>query len=667
MSNIEKKLFSDLVSYKFPDAYFINQENDFNVPNSHQKKGWRFFVDGFCVLNECKDYSGSFTCDKVVSFNPTKKLIFTSFTKESGINFLKFINAILNGDPKIFLHLNGLEVFDLRKKMFDIEEIQFSNMEIDALLLDTIAIRFSKLKKLEIRSCKVKRECNFNKIRGNVEINSSFVEDIRVFNDTSADISISRSHVEDISNTTILSTEFKINIATNIDIKSLFLKCNFPNLETLTLEPQNNSTKCYSYENQLLYLPKSAPKLENLIIDGKVKSFDFIMDIKNLLNCQLESVYDVHGMLYPDVSSSLERKNFFHRNKKNYTIQKILNPDLDDKYLLGTLELQRILRLAQLNKNLSYEPEEKNELLKKSNSYYHQKKPSLKNGEITKFYESYFDKLYFKNTENDSYIKNGLEDTLGFLNGFIYTYRNNRADFYKKNLVIGKNFMYRYDGTPIIFKNGKRMIETVDQALEFRKKFVYQKGWDIQDLENNEYYSFIDYLKELQDTIEEDISVGVLMEFSEFNDYHIKGEEFKKFGISGNYVAGIFEKYNRLKKRENDLEQKNQFYRSLLNDLILENYDQFTFKEKIFLYFNITQYSFCDQSYYPESNLYDLKGDYDEFVLENINLKTMGLYAKYFNMLKLTYKQNRIFGHPYDLTVKKDYIKRLELINNKKI
>lgn len=659
--NIDEKLYSDIISSKLNEAYFINQENNINIPNSHKKKGWKYFVDGFRLCKNSVNYTGSFSYDRGAhDKHKIKPLSFVSFTDNAGNDFLDFINSIINGDEKIFLQFKGLEVFDLRRKLFEIENIEIRNTVVDSLLISTINRYFPCLKKINFIKSIIKQECNFDKIKGCLEFNGSIIENIRVFNDTHADIVLWRTEVNKVSNTTINSKELQFNCITNINIKELFLKCNFPYLENLIVSPAvDMQVREFSYEDNFIYLPSSAPYLENLSIEGKLSSFDFLTDMKNLLRCNIKSIYDFHGSNYPDTSKSSERKKIKKRNIKGYQISKILSPDQEDKYILGKLELDRVRRLAQFNKLLSYSEDEKQQLLTGINPIEYCINSNVNNGEITEFYELYFDYLYFRNTMNEKDVRIGLEETYRMLNGYIHVYKNREVFNDMKKILICKNYIHNYDGKPILFKSKQRKVSTIKDALKFREKYEYRKGWTYKDLEEDNYHCFLECLNGIRDD-EQDIDIGMLIDSSEVTNYDVTVNSFKDLGEGGRYIAGIIEKFDRIRNKSLDLKRKHDYYRSLIDELIEQNYAKFTIKEKIFLHLNNKKYQFGFNKWAKEIDVYHLKLDYDEDCLKEINMKTNGLYSKYFNMLKLTYTQYDMTENPYYLPVEKEHIKKLE-------
>jgi hypothetical protein len=438
------------------------------------------------------------------------------------------------------------------------------------------------------------------------------------------------------------------------------LKCNFKELENLIIFPDKDKVGI-SYGNDFMFLPKSAPDLENLSIEGKLASFDFLVNMRNLLRCNISSIYDIHSSFYPDVVTRIEREKLKKRNIKAYNVKKILNPDEEDRFIIGTIELDRIMKLARFNKLLGYSEEEQKFLLENPNLVEYLISQKVGDIEIMKFYESYFDTLILRNTENEEDVRLGLEDTYRLQKGILYKDRTCKRLNEDKRIVLSKTFIYNYDNRPIVFMNKPKPVRTEQDAIDFREKYEYRKGFTEEDLNRYDYNKFIDLLKKLKDS-EEKISIGNLIEaISEEADYHVKVEDFRKLGEGGRYIEGVLECFNRSEERFDSLHAKNTYYRNLIKKLVLDNYDKFTISEKIVLLLDSEKYEIFGNRFAITLDIYGIEKEYDESLIKSIDLKTNNLYSKYMNMVKLTYEQTSIQHITYNLPVKKEYIKNLEL------
>lgn len=646
------RLFNDIISDIYSDAYIISQEDKINELNTHKVKGWRHCLDAYLVVSRNKSYSGSYQLDKKKEkpFD-LKPLKFISYTNTSGIDFINFINSILAGNPKILVHIDNFIVYDLRKKMFEIKELEISNTLVDNFLLININKYFHQLEKLVFKNCTIKKECDFSKIKSSIEFDKSTIESIRVLNDTKADLIFRESKVEKIVPTNILSSSIEFTSTDQYLYKELFLKCNFPNLESLILYKHKKFVQS-SYLDQFIFLPKSAPKLENIYIDGKLSSFDFLYDVKNLLICDIDSVYNYLSIFSPDVDTKKERDKLIKRNQYAYEVAK-MTKDTEDKFIVGTLEIEKILRLAFTSRFLNYREDELKSLLEGKKKFI----TDSKDGEITKFYESYFDTLITRNTLNDKDIRLGLEETYFQLKDNIYM-----ASTYKrlnnKKIVKGVKHIYRYDGTPIIFMNRKKDIRTKEDALDFLEKHNFNKSYNQSQMEKDSYQELLNIVS----SIEEDVDIGAFIDYlGERTHLHIDKELFINYGEGGRLLAGTIETYYRREKRNTNLENKKNHMTTKLIDLINNNYSKFNTEEKLYLYWFINYY-YNDYDFFEKnSKLYNLSNEFNPNILNDINEKTDNLFQKYSSLIKMVYLQSKIKEDNYYIQVKKEYIKKLEI------
>lgn len=656
--NILNRLYNDVISNKYKDAYIINQENDINQYNTFKKNKWRHALDAYSINQRTPDYEGKYTCDKRKDkpFD-LSVLTFVSYSNHSGLDLLNFINKILDGDSSIFVHIDNFNIVDLRKKMFEIKKINIRNTNVDDLLLTNIRRYFHSLDEVIFTNCNIKKDCNFNNLKCNIEFDQCNIESIRVFNETKANLKFLRTNIDKIVPTTILSNlvEFPCN---NYHIyKELFLKCNFPNLENFKVYKDKNFIE-YSYLDQFKFLPTSAPNLENLYIQGKLSSFDFLLSMKNLLRCNIDSVFNVHSSFFADVDTKEERDKLLKRNKYEYDVQKILTNE-EDKFIIGTLELNRILRLARFNKLLSYDEEELKELLKGNKNFLKE----VSDGEITKFYESYYDTLIQRNTLNEQDVRLGLEDTFYQLGNFIYMDRTYKRLGYDKKIVLAKKHMYRYDGIPIIFMNRKKQIKTIEEATDFRNRYPKNENYTIEKFNNDEYKDFLKII----DSLDDEISIGSLLDWiAETTYFRPSINSFRSLGEGGKYLAGIYEKYKRLHKRSDDVIEKSKSIFDKLLKIILDNYEKFTVEEKLYIYEEIDRYDISTNRHAVSPDIYNLKELYNSDVVDSINLKTNNLYQKYMNILKMTYSQLYLGEKGYDLMIDEECVKKLKLDREKK-
>jgi len=649
---IFNRLYNDVIAYiKNEDVYVVKQgsTNDNIHPYDNP---FKHYVDGIRISQNEKRYQAYLYLDRGVSYSSYKDyLTFTSYDGSAGLNLLNFINSVINSANPEIVTFDGLVVKDAKRKMFNTVTLTVVSSVIDDEFIKTVAKYFHHLKKIEFQNCIIKSGCNFYKIEALMEFYGCTIENIRSFNDCKADIKLSRTGIRKICPTTINSKYVYISQSEKmIDVKKLFLSCSFPELIQFNIYP-NDKFKNYSFESDFEFLPYSAPKLEDLVIQGKVSSLEFLTKFKSLLQCSILSIYDDHSFFYTDVTDVVEKDNIFKRNKKEYEVEKILNPNKDDKYIISELEKQRILRLSHFLSTISYSEEDKkffqhadliDFLIKKGIDL-----------DVGCYYKCYFDRLYLNKQESDLLAQLKYEDKYKIINNMLYVYKPPERT---NQIVITKKFIYSSNGMPIIFMGYRKPIRTVQEALET------VKNTDIRNFNLDEfnYHTFVDELKKYDMG---DISVGEFIDyFGETVDIRISGDNFLQFGEYGRKIAGLFEECERRNTRLDNLKSKQKIYINLMVDLFIDNYSLFSISEKAYLIMHhddwiIGSYASVNESFL--SVYKKLVPDEDE-ILESINIKTMGLYSKYLSYIKLIYRQYYMLDNPYDVKIKELYIKKLD-------
>ena len=107
--------------------------------------------------------------------------------------------------------------------------------------------------------------------------------------------------------------------------------------------------------------------------------------------------------------------------------------------------------------------------------------------------------------------------------------------------------------------------------------------------------------------------------------------------------------------------KKSKYYYEKLYSLISENYDKFTIKEKAYLYIELKKYDLDRNRFAIDEDIYDIKSLYDGSLLDSINIKTKGLFKKYFSIIKMTDKQLYLEEKGYDINISNEYIKKLKI------
>jgi hypothetical protein len=84
-------------------------------------------------------------------------------------------------------------------------------------------------------------------------------------------------------------------------------------------------------------------------------------------------------------------------------------------------------------------------------------------------------------------------------------------------------------------------------------------------------------------------------------------------------------------------------------------------QEKIVLFLDSQKCQILGNGFAITHDIYEIEKEYDESLIKSIDLKTNHLYSKYMNMVKLTYEQTFMGHRVFNLPVKKEYIRKLEL------
>lgn len=653
------RLGNDVFTYFYPDVYLLNQEGDINQFNTFRKKGWKFYIDGGKVIKRTKDYCCQYSFDFKSKTKFKKELSFQSFSGLSGLNLLDFVNSVLNGNPEIFVKVENLITYDARKCLFEVINISINYSVIDEMFLQVLKRYFHKVERITFKNCIIKKECNLNSISADINLEHTIIENWRSLNDCTADISMIRSSISQMSPTTIKSKKLTISCLSPIhyvDLKMLFLKCNFPNLLSFETNPEIHYDT-YSFEDAFIYLPDSAPNLEEIIIEGKVRNLDFLTKFKYLINCSVLSVYDDMDLRYANITDRKERKRIFEKNRYQYEIRKILFPSLEDKFIITELERERILRLCHFLSILSYTEEDKQILTEKDTIKALATKSVDTN--VKYYYDCYYDTLHPKRQLLKKEMNLNYDGMYRFFGKYLCMYNPTKTLFQNNanQILQTKSFMFASNGLPIIFKGKKKPIRTIEDA---KKKMS-----GVPNKEFNDYQLFIDFLKKYSKKIDEDILVTDFdFMIREEIDYHVSGSDFLAFGSAGKKISYAFDASKRAHKRTDDIRFKVDRYKKLLTNIIKDNYELFTVEEKAYMYYDKFDMMIGETTKTIETfkTLYETLVSDEEDTLENINLKTNGLYSKYRNYIRGFTKLESSLGNPYDsVYIKSEDIKQLIL------
>lgn len=664
IENLYCRLHHDVYAHFYPDIHLLNQEGDINQFNSFNKKGKKHYIDGGSVVKSTKDYHCSYQFDFKDNESKYKKcLSFCSYSGSSGLNLFDFINSVLNGNPEVFVKTDNLEVYDARKYLFEVIEISVTNSVIDEMFFQLLKRYFHKLEKIRFHSCTIKKECNLNSIGVDIEFNHTTIENSRSLNDCTADIYMIRSSISYISPTTIKSKKLKISCFSPkyyVDLKMLFLKCNFPTLMSFDINPEAHYDT-YSFEDAFTYLPDSAPNLEEITIEGKVKNLNFLTKFKYLIKCGIFSIYDHMDIRYANITDKKERKKILERNRYQYEIEKILCPSLEDKFIVTDLEEDRILRLCHFLSTLSYTEEDKRIFVEKDVI----KALLAKNidSNVKYYFECYYDTLHPKRQLSELETVLNYDVMYRFFDQYLCVYNpiTTLSQNNKGNILQTKSFMFAPNGMPIIFKEKIKPIRTIEEA---KKRMAKVKHMEF-NLKDDDNQSFVRFLKKFSKEINQPISVRSFVDIIyEQIRYNVEGKDFLAFGPAGKRIRYVFDTNERAYKRKDDMRYKVDRYKKLLVNIIRDNYELFTVEEKAYIYYDKFYMHVAETEKNIESfkSLYEVLVTDEESTLESINLKTRGLYSKYRNYINCFTGTIYRFGNLYgEVSIKPEDIKQLVL------
>lgn len=626
--NIYDKLYYDICEVLYPGIQCIN-----------------FDKNSGTVRIYAKDYTASFSFHYQEESKIIRQLSMVSFHSGTGSNLFDFLERVKKADLSIPVGDNGFVERDISKCLLDVTKIVISDSMIDNTCMKVIRKYFPHLKEIEFNNCQIDSSCSFENVNACLSFEDSEIENMRSFYQCEAELSFLRVKVNKISPTIISSKKIiirSIRKQQDINVYELFLKCHFKELKKLEIGNQNIND---SFENGFFYLPFSAPKLEEVIIHGKVRDLNFLTKFKYLREILVHATEDELGLGTAVVTDCNERRKMIEGNKKAYQIRKKLDPNAEDQYLIGELEIERILKLCHF---LSFLDVSKEELFTNTLDEQISHLLSMKIDSDVKTYYEYEDGiLYLKKAPDALDAFFGNKPQYRILNNFLYEYQENQ----KNNIVRTKDFIYRQDGTPILFPHKKRQIHTTEEAIRF------MSGRTIHKVDSKSYYyqRFLDYLRDYN---EEDMPMECFIDRIQ-EEFQIEVTEDTLKGLEGatELNKAIFQ-YNQSKKRKREITEKQKFYKKSLINLIEEAYSLFNFQEKIYLYIHRGDNEIYSNVSEKIKEKFGKWLENEEEVLESINHKTKGLYSKYQQYMRLTAKSYHT--RMQDIEVKKSYVKKIK-------
>ena len=585
IEKVYNRIYNDIISHFYPDVYLWNQEDNINQWNTFQKRGWKGYRDGGKVCKSTENYCGSYTFDfKDPYITDKKTLRFTSYQASAGLNLLDFVRSVLQADEQILVKMDGLQVLDARAHLLDVLYVVVQDSVIDNLFLKVLRRYFHHLEKIEFYHCQIKQECDFSKITEQMEFHYCQMDSIRSFHDCKAPLELWRTKVSKIVPATLLTPSFRIHCLSHqysIDLKQLFLMCNFPQLEHFSVSPET-TYDAYSFEDQFSYLPDSAPQLETIEIEGKVRTLNFLTRFRHLIHFGIFAIYDDFSLRYPAVTDYRERDRILKRNYEQYEITKILEPFTEDRFVIERLEQERILRLCQFLSTLDYTEEDRkffehpqyqsfysSPTFQKETAEYFK---SLSTSEdIPYLYECYYDQFILRKQPNDGEAMMGYQSKYRFFFSHLCQYeprnfrlaKNNQVDPHQ--IVLAKNFLYASNGKPIVFVGGKKTRLTKKEALE-KMKQVEKKEFHYDEYVKEEAQTF------LKNYTDKDMVTAGELEYilGEVCDYSVNSSSFATDSMAGKRVYRAFLQMERKRTRKDQLFNKVDYYCQQLVHLLTD-------------------------------------------------------------------------------------------------
>nr|MBP3258841.1 hypothetical protein [Bacilli bacterium] len=579
-----------------------------------------------------------------------KSLDIRSYKGSAGANLKDFIDSVLKAEELI--KVDGLAVHNYKEDLFNVDSI-FVTGEIDDYFFQLVKKYFHNLEEIKFRDCVIKKECNLNIIDADLVFKDSIIEDIRSLNDFKYNIEINESKILKITPSTIKTKDLyihNIDVKGYIDVKEMFLKCNFPDLVRLDID----SRRLDSFEDDFTYLPYSAPKLEKLWIGGKVKDLNFITCFRHLIEFNVASVENIYGVRYPAITDGREKKRLLEKYKDIYEVHKLLQPDELSKYTVDDIEYERLINLCNFFNTISYSEEDIK--LYKESDYIKKIINQSNDYDVTNYYECHYNSLnavkeYY---DNKTLFRKGKYYHISLNNLCIYDVYK---EFLKRNyIVLTKPFIYASNGNPIVFMNTGKPIKTMDDFVS-----RYGEPKPTMNSKEFEYDAVADLYLSNDEFMQEDVEVSCFDQIlDEIVGYNRTDNDFLEFGDAGKNIYSKMRIYRRYEKRGSDLKLKTEKYEYLLYKLLKDNYELFDVIEKSYIYYHHQNPIWNETKAFKEKYYNNLVID-DNKVLESINKKTNGLYSKYYDYIKCFKELCTITTYNYDIYVSCEDIKKLKL------
>lgn len=340
---------------------------------------------------------------------------------------------------------------------------------------------FKKLEKISFHDCVIEKNCSFRELNCDLHFEGCEIKSTNSYNYCEQSIEFLDCKIDKITNAVINSNNIRISGKECNDymLTLLFLKCHFPNLESLIIGSKLERCEIdnsINYNSCLYFMPYSCPKLMDLFIQGSVNSFDFLYHFNKLTSCEIRSVDDSIGpyeIYNPYITDELERKEIVNKSKRNIETSLDINLALYD-------------RLAQILKALScinFFDEEKN-------LYLYQKTPLEILNPLRCFREQKVNYYYSYDSIN-GILKLHFDHAGDYKlvnDNFYYIKRaiNTIAIMERTKVITSVPFIYHPTGIPIKFDNDSFLRQDfINQALALEHYFDYEASSNCNNISDN--------------------------------------------------------------------------------------------------------------------------------------------------------------------------------------
>lgn len=643
-SKIEEQLFCDIWRSYYPNVYFINQNGKINEWNNLQTLGWKYYKNGGCVEKITEDYQCGYSFDFECHGSEIRNQMEFVSRRNAGISFLDFISSVAKADHLV--QTKGLEVWDARKEMNHVIKLYVTDTHVDQLFLDSVHRYLKNLKCVKFAHCTIDSHCDFSKWDISLVFYKCELSSLRSLNDTHANIELDSTFVDKLVPTKILSKNLKIISYSpkNFSLKNFFLCASFPDLQELSVEACDETK--YSYENDFVFLPYSAPNLKEICIKGKVKNFDFLTYFSHLENASAEAYYADFGNVFPYLTDRKKQEKIKQLYQEEFLIQKYFFGENDD-VVSSNVELLRINKLCEFLSYISYTEDEKDHYMNYQDIFL----PTSK--DFDEYYECVYNQLHLKKQEPFSWLD--PQERYFFVQNYLccldpfQEYRLGVKTHRGKQIVTTKNYMVSSRGIPILF-NGRAKAKpmTLEQAEKLQSEPIYDY-----------HMKYRDFLEDVKNNPpKNDIRVLNLLEWAHTFGTSISrdGHEFLDMGPYGKKIAHVLLKTFRNEQRFDEVQEKYKHYLKKAIEVLQKHYERFTIQEKIYLYFLLER----DYRCFHYQQLKALCGDVED-CSQSVHEKTNGEFFKYWKMSQAFYKLSFALPNSYDETLKAEWIRKLEI------